>query len=115
MNNESRQVRKTSHSPSLGFPKDMRRMRKPGNNACNLFPILIKSSLIINNESGTAKTPHEHFTRGCTNFKSSQTIMNWGGFEVIRGGIIENPKELGIPLTSEVLVDFHIGFIKDYI
>ena len=23
------------------------------------------------------------------------------------GGIIENPKKLGIPLTSEVLVDFH--------
>ena len=34
--------------------------------------------------------------------------MNWGGFEVIGGGIIENPKELGIPLTSEVLVDFHM-------
>ena len=23
-------------------------------------------------------------------------------------GIIENPKELGIPLTSEVLADFHM-------
>ena len=33
--------------------------------------------------------------------------MNWGGFEVIRG-YNRNPKELGIPLTSEVLVDFHM-------
>ena len=31
------------------------------------------------------------------------------------GGIIENPKELGIPLTSKVLVDFHMSFIKDFI
>ena len=33
--------------------------------------------------------------------------MNWGGLRSL-GGIIENPKELGIPLTSEVLVDFHM-------
>ena len=30
-----------------------------------------------------------------------------GGLRSI-GGIIENPKELEIPLTSEVLVDFHM-------
>ena len=44
---------------------------------CNSpFPILIKTTLIINNESGTLKIPHEHFERGCTNLKRSQTIMN---------------------------------------
>ena len=29
--------------------------------------------------------------------------------------MIENPKDLGIPLTSEVLVDFHMCFINDFI
>ena len=33
--------------------------------------------------------------------------MNWGGLRSL-GSIIENPKELEIPLTSEVLVDFHM-------
>ena len=43
------------------------------------FPHINKPPLIINNKSGTLKIPHEHFKRGCTNFKRSQTIMNWGG------------------------------------
>ena len=51
----------------------------------NPFTILIKPTLIKNNKSRTLKIPHEHFKRGCTNFKRSQTIMNWGGFEVIGG------------------------------
>ena len=42
----------------------------------NPFPMLIKPTLIICNKSGTLKIPHEHFKRGCTNFKRSQTIMN---------------------------------------
>ena len=36
----------------------------------NPFLILINPPLIINNKSD------EHFKRGCTNFKRSQTIMN---------------------------------------
>ena len=32
--------------------------------------------LIINNKSGILKIPHEHFKKGCTNFKRSQTIMD---------------------------------------
>ena len=31
-----------------------------------------------------------------------------GGVLKSLGGIIENPKDSGIPLTSEVLVDFHM-------
>ena len=31
----------------------------------------------------------------------------WGGGLRSLGGIVENPRELGIPLASEVLVDFH--------
>ena len=73
----------------------------------NPFLILINSPIRINNKSGTLKNPHEHFKRGCTNFKRSQTIMNEGGLRSL-GCIIENPKELGILLTSEVLVDFHM-------
>ena len=38
--------------------------------------------------------------------------MNWGGFEIIFGGIIRNTKELGIPLTSEILTVLHIVFYK---
>ena len=44
--------------------------------AYNPFLILINTPLIINNKSGTPNIPHEHFKRGCTNFKRSQTIMN---------------------------------------
>ena len=33
--------------------------------------------------------------------------MNWGGLRSL-GGSNRNPKELSIPLTSEVLVDFHM-------
>ena len=46
------------------------------NNTSNPFLILINRPLIINNKSGTLTIPHEHFKRGCTNFKRSQTIMN---------------------------------------
>ena len=42
----------------------------------NLFLLLINPPLIINNKSGNPKMPHEHFKRGCTNFKRSKTIMN---------------------------------------
>ena len=45
-------------------------------NPYNPFPTLIKPTLIIDNKSGALKIPHELFTRGCTNFKRSQTIMN---------------------------------------
>ena len=39
-----------------------------------------------------------------------------GGVLRSLGGYNRNPKELGIPLTSEVLVDFHIMvFIKVFI
>ena len=42
----------------------------------NPFLILINPPpLIINNKSGNPKMPHEHFKRGCTNFKRSKTIM----------------------------------------
>ena len=42
----------------------------------NRFLLLINPRLIINNKSGNPKMPHEHFKRGCTNFKRSKTIMN---------------------------------------
>ena len=42
----------------------------------NLFLLLINPPPIINNKSGNPKMPHEHFKRGCTNFKRSKTIMN---------------------------------------
>ena len=42
----------------------------------NRFLLLINPPLIINNKSGNPKMPHEHFKRGCTNFKRSKTIMN---------------------------------------
>ena len=42
----------------------------------NPFLLLINPPLIINNKSGNPKMPHEHFKRGCPNFKRSKTIMN---------------------------------------
>ena len=38
-----------------------------------------------------------------------------GGVLRSLGGYNRNPKELGIPLTSKVLVDFHMSFIQDFI
>ena len=58
--------------PEIGGPK----YRSPNPIVLNPFLLLIKPPLIINNKSGNPKMSHEHFKKGCTNFKRSKTIMN---------------------------------------